>query len=612
MTEKKLIKLGELAPGGGDLQLDLEALLDSRMIVQANSTGGKSWVLRLLAERASPHLPVILIDYEGEFASLREKVDLVLVGPQGEIAADVRSAGLLARKLIEMDVSAVIDIYELQLKERREFVKLFLESLMRLPKTLYKPTLIMIDEAHQLCPQSGKKDEYASTQAVIDLMSMGGKRGYCGVLATQRFSKLHNDALADANNVLIGRTWLDADQKRAAEYLGLTTKQERIDLREIGPGHFHCFGPALVPSAISFFKTDRVQTTHPRGRQRITYKPPKASDAIRQIAAQLEDLPRAAEEEARDLEGLRAQLKDARAELAARDRQLAARQTEAVKVETKTVEVSLVKPAELKRIEAAIKKMEILCAQAEKFAKGNAEIATTFANLRDALADEARQLTQALSLATQSPARPDQGGALQQTLDRSRAHLQRELGARPPRRPRTTTPADGDFRPSPSQQRVLDALAFYESIGEPSPSNLQVGAVALMDSTGGHFSNVCGPLSSAGLITRDGGRMSLTDPGRALSRVPDAVATLDDYHEMLRGRVRRVRHAGGKTVEMLNALIRAGGSAMTAQEMGEAVSIDHTGGHFSNTIGPLGTLGVVERRGGVIYPTRILFPPGLR
>jgi hypothetical protein len=43
----------------------------------------------------------IILDNEGEFATLREKIDVLLVGDGGELAADVRSAGLLARRLLE-------------------------------------------------------------------------------------------------------------------------------------------------------------------------------------------------------------------------------------------------------------------------------------------------------------------------------------------------------------------------------------------------------------------------------------------------------------------------------------------------------------------------------
>jgi hypothetical protein len=41
----------------------------------------------------------IILDNEGEFATLREKVDVLLIGDGGELPADVRSAGLLARRL---------------------------------------------------------------------------------------------------------------------------------------------------------------------------------------------------------------------------------------------------------------------------------------------------------------------------------------------------------------------------------------------------------------------------------------------------------------------------------------------------------------------------------
>jgi hypothetical protein len=87
--------------------------------------------------------------YEGEFASLREAVDVLLVGASGELPANPRHAALLARRLLEFKVSAVVDLYELKLAERRRFVKLFLESLIHLPRDLWRPTLVILD-AHLL------------------------------------------------------------------------------------------------------------------------------------------------------------------------------------------------------------------------------------------------------------------------------------------------------------------------------------------------------------------------------------------------------------------------------------------------------------------------------
>ena len=64
-------------------------------------------------------------------------------------------------------------------------------------------------------------------------------------------------------------------------------------------------------------------------------------------------------------------------------------------------------------------------------------------------------------------------------------------------------------------------------------------------------------------------------------------------------------------MDILDAVIRRGGAEVANEELGREVGIDHTGGHFSNTIGPLSTLGLIERRSGVVRPTEILFPKGL-
>src|SRR5689334_20992375 len=239
------------------LDVDLPRLVDTRLLIQANSGGGKSWLLRLIAERAG--IQTIVLDNEGEFASLREAVDMLLIGAAGELPANPQHAALLARRLLEYQVSAVIDLYELKLGERRRFVKLFLDALIRLPRELWRPALIILDEAHLYCPERGA-GEAESADAVISLMSQGRKRGYAGVIATQRLSKLHKDAAAEANNVIIGRTWLDADQARAGDALGFS-KSDRLQLRDLKQGEFYAFRPAFKPSGISYFGSDRVRTT---------------------------------------------------------------------------------------------------------------------------------------------------------------------------------------------------------------------------------------------------------------------------------------------------------------------------------------------------------------
>jgi len=169
-----------------------------------------------------------------------------------------------------------------------------------------------------------------------------------------------------------------------------------------------------------------------------------------------------------------------------------------------------------------------------------------------------------------------------------------------------------EFKLNMAQQRILDALAWYESNGNNSPTLNQVGAVALIAAPSGHFNNTIGPLSSHGLITRNGdGTMSLTDKGRPLAAVPDSVSSLRAYHEVLLNRVRKVKSAGGKTVEMLEAIIESGEAGLTNEELSQKVGTAYPSGHFNNMIGPLSTLGLIRRREGRNEPTEIIFPRGL-
>src|SRR2546421_2590821 len=282
LTMQNMLSLNETTT------IDLPTLLDTRLLVQANSGGGKSWLLRRLLEQSHGKVQQIVIDLEGEFATLREKYDYVLAGKEGDTPAEPNSAALLARKLLELNVSAIIDLYELHYQDRKQFVRLFLESMINAPKHLWHPCLVVIDEAHKFCPE---KEQSEASSAVIDLATLGRKRGYCAILATQRLSKLHKDAAAECNNKLIGRTNLDVDMRRASEELGFTAKTQQLSLRELQAGEFFAFGPAISPT-VQKITIGEVQTTHPKAGSRLLAQhttPP--SEAMKKIVSELHDLP---------------------------------------------------------------------------------------------------------------------------------------------------------------------------------------------------------------------------------------------------------------------------------------------------------------------------------
>lgn len=77
---------------GKNVKMDIDTLLRTRLLIQANSGKGKSWLLRRIAEQLFGKVQVIIVDPEGEFATLREHFDYVLVGKGGETAAHPRIA----------------------------------------------------------------------------------------------------------------------------------------------------------------------------------------------------------------------------------------------------------------------------------------------------------------------------------------------------------------------------------------------------------------------------------------------------------------------------------------------------------------------------------------
>ena len=79
-----------------DISLDLDRLLETKLLVQANSGGGKSWLIRRIVEKAYGKVQIIILDPEGEFSTLREKFDFVLAGKEGETPAEPKSASMLA------------------------------------------------------------------------------------------------------------------------------------------------------------------------------------------------------------------------------------------------------------------------------------------------------------------------------------------------------------------------------------------------------------------------------------------------------------------------------------------------------------------------------------
>jgi hypothetical protein len=380
---------------GRNAVVDVKTLVVSRMLVQANSGAGKSYLLRRLLEQTFGLIQQIVIDREGEFASLREKFDYIIAAPHGgDALAHPKTAKLLAIRLLETGVSAIIDISELKKHEQQTFVRIFFDAMVNSPKSLWHAVMAVLDEAHLFCPEKGSAEASA---AVIDMASLGRKRGFALVAATQRLAKFNKDVAAELLNKLIGRTSLVLDVKRAAEELGMTPKEAIPRLRDLPPGQFFGYGPALWP-AVELIAIGDIVTTHPKPGQRRAHAPPKPTKAIRDILPKLADLPKEAEQEARSIEELRHELTNVRRELsqAKKDGATKAELTEAYRRgrdEAGAVAMS----GQVKRLQAALENVMkfVIQINAADFSKGTDLDPGELAKAMKAAVDQAMKLVDA-------------------------------------------------------------------------------------------------------------------------------------------------------------------------------------------------------------------------
>jgi hypothetical protein len=577
------IVLGQIHGTTKKLSLDLNILLRTRLLIQANSGGGKSWVIRLLAEKLFGRIPVIILDPEGEFPTLREKYGYVLVGKGGETPADTRSAGLVAHKLLELRASAVCDLYEMKPGDRHRWVRLFLESVIDAPKSLWRPTVFIVDEAHVFCPEKGFGESEAS-EAMVGLPTRGRKRRFCTIFATQRLGKLRKDASAELLNRLVGPTFEDVDLKRAAELLSIRSEDRRDfdkQMRVLEPGYFFALGRAITKERL-LVRIGAVETSHEIEEAKYGGEPPPPPEKVRALLPKLADLPKQAEEKARTEAELSGVIRSLRAQLAARPKETIEKAIE------KRVEVPVLKDAQVKR-------METLFAKIQTEAERHGKAMTLFWKNQDEVATALLGAMKAVAGYEQAPAKvihlPVRASITARLKERTPAKL-----AAPP-----LSGEDGDLKGP--EQRILDAIGWLESLGIEAPEQTAVAFLARYKYGGGAYNNPRGKLRTMGLVEYIGGnQIRLTETGKSLTRIPEAALTTQELHARVMARLK------GPEQRILQPLLDAYPNGYTNEELSKLADYSDGGGAYNNPRGRLRSMGLIEyRAGGKVFARDILF-----
>lgn len=276
---------------GRSVELDLEELLATRLLVQGNSGSGKSHLLRRLLEGSAGFVQQVIVDPEGDFVSLADAFGHIAID-----AADYTSAEItrLAERAREHRASVVLNLEGLEIDEQMRCAATFLATLFDAPREQWFPVLVVVDEAQLFAPAAaGEVAEDArrvSLAAMTNLMCRGRKRGLAGVIATQRLAKLAKNVAAEASNFLMGRTFLDIDMARAADLLGMDRKQADT-IRDLSRGEFLALGPAISRRPVSV-RIGSVATAAKSASPKLIPLPTAADEELRErLFAAATELP---------------------------------------------------------------------------------------------------------------------------------------------------------------------------------------------------------------------------------------------------------------------------------------------------------------------------------
>lgn len=564
--------MAETRPTLGGLDINLPVLLETRGLIQANSGGGKSHALRRLIEQTAPDVQQIIIDPEGEFASLREKFDFIICAPTGaDAVATPATAAALARAVWESGSSAIVDIYELKAHERVLFVRRFLEALINAPKSIWHQTMVVLDEIQIFAPQTRQAESLA---AVIDLATRGRKRGLALIGATQRLANLNKDVAAELLNKLIGRTGLDVDVKRAADELGMSTREAMEQLRPLDPGNFFAFGPALSRTIVKT-RIGAVATTHPQPGQRIAIAPPPASKALLAKLSKLQGIQRAAVEEAKTVETLTAEVTKLRREL-----------TIAQKAQ----------PAPVKVGHTDAQVQALIAAERATSQKELAKLTVPLAKIRDmalaALGDGFVAMTR------EAPA----------AGTKSNGAITSHVPGKPPRFGKSDDFGVVAIDAKPKVDglrsgaiRILQQLAARAPAGYSRP---QVGALTQFSHKGGTFGTYLSDLRRLGFVEERGGLIYATDTGiHALGAdIPETPTSHAEAMQLWRKALR------SGAFSMLEAIVAAGPHGIGRTEVAESVGMQASGGTFGTYLSDLRRNSLISERDKRCVANDILFP----
>jgi hypothetical protein len=342
-----------------NLELPQEAVTQTFAILAKRGVGKTYTASVFVEEIIKAGLPVVVVDPIGVWWGLRASADgegpglpiVIAGGDQADVPITPGSGEVVARLVVEQNLSVVIDLSLLRKHERTHFMTDFAETLYHLNRTARH---LVLDEADAFAPQQPMSGEQRMLGAIHDIVRRGRAHGLGVTLISQRSAELSKGVLTQAEVLVTLR--LISPQDRAAVEAWVKahgTEEQRNEMMSSLPSLPVGEAWFWSPGWLDIFKLVKV-------RRRETFdssSTPKVGEVVKvpqrlaevELAAIRQQLEAAVQEaETDDPKELRRQAQALRTQL---NRQ---RPREVVKTKeiVKTVEVPVLQEDELARLEA--------------------------------------------------------------------------------------------------------------------------------------------------------------------------------------------------------------------------------------------------------------------
>lgn len=554
-----------------ELSLPLEFITQTQAILAKRGVG-KSYTASVEAEEMlKAGYQVVVIDPTGAWFGLKSSADgkhegfpiAVFGGEHGDVPLEESAGEIIASAIVERRFSAILDLSLLRKGAVCRFMAPFLEALYRLNREAMH---LIVDEADAIAPQKPFGEEARMLGAMEDVVRRGRRKGIGCTLITQRAAVLNKNVLTQCEVLCALRLVHPKDIDAMEEWINVhgdpdKAKQMIASLPSLPVGTAWFWSPGFgdIFKCVHIRKRETFDSSAtPKAGQIAATPKVLAPVDIAKLGQQIQATVQRVKEN--DPTALKRKI----AEL---ERQFATRPA----AEPKVVEVPIIQSSDLDALQKAISSLH----------SASAEVRTCLDSFN-------RLITQAGAIAGRRVIAP------RAPLSVAPAHP----AARPaPRRP----VAQSNGHLSGPEQRILDAIAWLESIGVDSPEQTAVAFLAGYTVGGGAFNNPRGKLNVQGYVEYlPGERIRMTDEGRQHARTPDAPLDAEELQQRILARL------PGPEQKILRALLE-NPEGMSNEELAEAAGYEVGGGAYNNPRGRLRSLGLIEYRSGLVVPKPLLF-----